>query len=93
MGAVHTVWDLPDDPDGNVAHIACHEITQVEVEDVLFDPDSDTATSRSSGENITFGHTSTGRYIAVVWAHIMDDPLTMRPITAYDVPEPKKTRK
>jgi hypothetical protein len=89
MGAVHTVWDLPDDPDGNVAHIADHDLTQEEVEDVLFGPDSDTDESRTSGENITFGYTSTGRYIAVVWEHVMDDPLTMRPITAYEVPEPR----
>jgi hypothetical protein len=60
-----------------------------EVEDVLFDDDSDTATSRTSGEKITFGYTSTGRYIAVVWQHVMDDPLTMRPITAFEVPEPR----
>ncbi len=89
MGEVHTIWDLPDDPDGNVAHIAEHDLTPDEVEDVLLDPDSDTDTSRSTGENITFGYTSTGRYIAVVWEHVMDDPLTMRPITAYDVPEPR----
>jgi hypothetical protein len=89
MGAVHIVWDLPDDPDGNIAHIAEHGITPEEAEDVLFDPDSDTDISRSSGENITFGYTSTGRYLAVVWEHVMDDPLTMRPITAYEVPEPR----
>jgi hypothetical protein len=87
MGAVHIVWDLPEDPDGNVAHIASHNLTQEEVEDVLFDPDSDTTISRSSGEKITFGLASTGRYIAVAWEHVMDNPLTMRPITAYDVPE------
>ena len=92
MSAVHTVWDLPDDPDGNIAHIAAHDLTREDVEEVLLDPGSDTTTSRSSGERITFGHTSRGRYIAVVWEHVMDDPLTMRPITAYEVPEPRKKR-
>ncbi len=38
---------------------------------------------------ITFGYTSSNRYVAVVWEHVMDDPLTMRPITAYEVPEPR----
>ncbi len=90
MSAVHIVWDLPDDPDGNVVHIAGHDLTQDEVEDALFDANSNTAVSRSSGESITFGFTSTGRYIAVVWEHVMDDPLTMRPITAYEVPEPRQ---
>ena len=85
---MHIVWDLPDDPKGNVQHIAEHGITQDEVEEVLLDPLSSTTASRTSNEPITFGHTSTGRYIAVVWEHIMDDPLTMRPITAYEVSEP-----
>ena len=89
MFPAHVVWDLDDDPDGNVAHIARNGLMREEVEDVLFDDDSDTATSRTSGEKITFGYTSTDRYIAVVWQHVMDDPLTMRPITAFEVPEPR----
>ena len=89
MCAAHVVWDLEDDPDGNVLHIASHGLSQEEVESVLFDPDSDTTRSRSTGEKITFGYTSTGRYIAVVWEHVMDEPRTMRPITAYEVPEPR----
>ena len=40
------IWDLPDDPDGNVQHIAAHDITTEEVEDVLLDRDSDDTTSR-----------------------------------------------
>ncbi len=86
----HVIWDLENEPDGNVAHIREHGISQEEVEDVLFDPESDTTSSRSSAENITFGNTSSGRYLAVVWVHVLDDPLTMRPVTAYEVPEPQK---
>jgi hypothetical protein len=89
MSWVHVIWDLPDDVHGNIAHIAQHGLTPDEVEHVLFDPDSDTTASRSSGENITFGYTAAGRYIAVVWEHVMDDPLTMRPITAYETREPR----
>ena len=70
------VWDLPDDPDGNVAHIAEHGITPDDVEEVLEDYDSDDV-SRSTGNPITFGYTSSGRYLAVVWEHIQDDPLTI----------------
>ena len=84
---VHIIWDLRNDPDGNIAHIAEHGLTQEDVEDVLFNPDNTTVTSNSSGEPITFGFTSAGLYIAVVWEHIFDDPLTMRPLTAYEVPE------
>jgi len=88
MDDTHVVWDLEDDPDGNVQHIQEHGITMEEVEDVLLDRDSQTAVSKSSGEPITFGHTASGRYLAVVWEHVLDEPLTMRPITAYEVPEP-----
>jgi hypothetical protein len=86
----HVVWDLPNDESGNVRHIAEHGITREEVEEVLFDGSSETTTSRSSGERITFGCTAAGRYLAVVWEHVLDDPLTMRPITAYDAPRPRE---
>jgi hypothetical protein len=89
MVNAHVIWDLPDDPDGNIRHIAEHGLTQDDVEDVLLAWDSSTTTSRSSGEQITFGYTADGRYIAVVWEHVMDDPLTMRPITAFVAPEPR----
>lgn len=87
MFDVIIIWDLPDDPDGNVWHIAAHDITTDEVEDVLLDPDSEDAFSRSSGRPITFGYTASGRYLAVVWEHVDDNPLTIYPITAYDAPQ------
>ena len=69
--------------------IAAHHITIDEVEDVLLDRNSEDAISRSSGRPITFGYTASGRYLAVVWEHVDDNPLTLYPITAYDAPEPK----
>ena len=87
MSDVIIIWDLPEDPDGNVRHIAAHHITVDEVEEVLLDRDSEDTISRSSGRPITFGYTSSGRYLAVVWEHVDDNPLTMYPITAYDAPE------
>ena len=84
------IWDVADDSDGNVQHIAEHGITVEEVEEVLLDRDSEDTISRSSGRPITFGYTSSGRYLAVVWAHIDDDPLTIYPITAYDAPERRR---
>ncbi len=88
MSDVIIIWDLPEDPDGNVRHIAEHDITIHEVEEVLLDRDSDDTISRSSGRPITFGYTSDGRYLAIVWEHVDDNPLTIYPITAYDAPEP-----
>ncbi len=90
MTDVTIIWDREDDPDGNAQHIADHGITMGEVEEVLYDRDSEDTTSESSGRPITFGFTSTGRYLAVVWEHVEDDPLAIYPITAYDAPKRKR---
>ncbi len=90
MTDVIIIWDLEDDPDGNVQHIAEHGITVEEVEEVLHDRNAEDTTSKSSGRPITFGYTSSGRYLAVVWEHVDDDPLTIYPITAYVAPERRR---
>jgi uncharacterized DUF497 family protein len=82
------LWDLPDDPTGNVAHVLEHGLSVEDVEDVRLNPENIIRTSRSSGRPVTFGFTSDGRYIAVVWELIGKIPYTVRPITAYEVPEP-----
>jgi hypothetical protein len=46
---------LTTTPDGNVQHIGENDLTPDEVEDVLFNPDSETEISRTSGRPITFG--------------------------------------
>jgi uncharacterized DUF497 family protein len=82
-------WDDASDPDGNAAHIAEHGLTPDEVESVLRDPRASHDVSGSSGRPIAFGATHTGRFIAVVYEVLnLDDPLILRPITAYEVPEP-----
>jgi len=83
------IWDLEDDPRGNVQHIAEHDVTPEEVEEVLNDRHSQTTYSLSSARPITFGWTSTGRYLAVVWELVEEDPVVIYPITAYVVPEPE----
>jgi hypothetical protein len=82
------IWDLDDEPDGNVQHIAQHDLTKEEVDDVLMNPNNSTDERHSSGNPVTFGWTSTGRHIIVVWERVHDDPLTIYPITAYEVPPP-----
>lgn len=77
------VWDLDDDPEGNVQHIAEHGIDIEEVEEVLFAAD-EVAASESSGRPITFGYTQTGKYIAVVFEIVDEDPLVIYPVTAYE---------
>lgn len=90
------IWDLEDDSDGNVQHLREHDVTIEEAEEVLLNPQSSRAVSHTSGLPTAFGGTSTGRYLAVVYELVDDDPLTLRPVTAYDVPPPapkKKRRK
>lgn len=87
------LWDLDDDADGNVAHVAEHGLTKDEVEDVLRNPDNWAGeSSRSSGMPTVYGWTLTGLHIVVVFEHVDDDPLTVFPITAYEVP-PKRRKK
>ncbi len=87
------IWDLPDDPDGNVQHIAEHDVTVEEVEDIMLGRRSRTEFSRATGRPMTFGYTATGRYLVVIWQFVMEDPLMIYPVTAYDVPEPRERRK
>ena len=82
MGFATAIWDLDDYPEGNVQHIAEHDITKEEVDEVLENPAGIEA-SRSSGRPIAFGETRTGRLIAVVFEEI--DEGTVYPVTAYEV--------
>ena len=82
-------WDDLDDAEGNASHIGEHGLTPEEVESVLLDPHADHDTSGSTGRPVVFGTTNTGRFIIVVYEVLnADDPLIVRPVTAYDVPEP-----
>jgi uncharacterized DUF497 family protein len=76
------IWDLDDDPRGNVRHIAEHGITKAEVLEVLNRPVT-YATSRSSGRPVAIGTTMAGRTILVVYEGVDDD--TAYPITAYEL--------
>jgi hypothetical protein len=78
-------WDAPDLIDGNVQHIAKHNVTPAEVEYVLNSLRSQTSRSRRHGHPITFGRTKAGRYLAVVYEIKKTKPFTVKPITAYDV--------
>src|SRR5262249_9987708 len=82
------IWDLEDDPDGNVMHIAEHGVTPDEVEDVMHDPASTTDYSGPRGGPFPLGWTETGRYLAVVWESVSDDPRPVYPVTAYDADPP-----
>jgi uncharacterized DUF497 family protein len=82
------IWDLDDDPDGNVQHCAQHGITKEEVEEV-FDNATDADVSRSSGRPVVFGDTSTGKHVMVVYEEVDAD--TVYPVTAFEVPRKRRT--
>ena len=82
MPFLHVIWDLDDDPQGNVQHIAEHGITKAEVVEVLDRPDA-REVSRSSGRPVAIGTTSTGRTLLVVYDEIDED--RVYPVTAYDL--------
>jgi uncharacterized DUF497 family protein len=84
-------WDEHDEEGSNTAHVGEHGLTPEEVEHALFDENTTFDMSDSSGRPIAFGSTGTGRFIAIVFEVLnLTDPLIIRPITAYDVPEPKE---
>ena len=84
MPMIDIIWDMPDDPDGNVQHIAEHGLTPADVEFVLNHPRR-RAISRSSGRPMVFGRTRSGEHVVVIYEEIDDS--TIYPVTAYAIEE------
>ncbi len=82
MAYVELLWDLEDDPDGNVRHILEHGLTRDDVANALANLRHEEE-SRSSGLSIAFGPALDGREIAVVYEQI--DDVQLYPVTAYEV--------
>ena len=85
MNFLRIIWDDPDDANGNVQHIAEHDLGIEDVEEVLANPTSE-GVSASSGLPCVWGYTLEDVYIIVVYEQIDED--TIRVTTAYEVPEP-----
>ena len=86
MNFLKILWDEEEDPDGNVQHIADHDLTVEDVDHVLSNPSRE-GVSRSTSLPVVWGYTSDDRYILVVYEKA--DEETIRVITAYEVPEPR----
>jgi hypothetical protein len=69
-----------------IEHLAEHGVTQEDFERVVSRPD-DVRRSRSSELPAAFGYTEDGRYIIAVYDFV--DGVTILPVTAYEVPEPR----
>jgi hypothetical protein len=94
MATISVIWDDDNEPGGNVQHLAEHGVTKEEVEEVLDDHYADYFLSQEEPHNpITFGDTTTGKYIAVVFEVVESDPPTIYPITAYEAPRPGPRKK
>ena len=96
MANVECIWDLAEDPDGNVQHIAEHGVTIEEAEEVVLDRFDAAVASRSSGRPTVFGWTSTGKHLAVTFEVVDARLLQVYVVTAFEAPppaEPKRRRK
>ncbi len=70
--------------ESNLEHLAEHDVTWEEFEEVVCDPER-IEKSRSSGRYIAFGYTSTGKYLACIYE--MFDDVDVYPVTAYEPEE------
>lgn len=79
-------WDNPEDSDGNVAHIARHEIIPEEIEEI-FEEDLIVRRGRK-GYRLAYGQTYAGRYLLVVF--ILKSGNILRVVTAREMDEMEK---
>ena len=96
MANVECIWNLAEDPEGNVQHIAEHGITVEEAEEVVRDRYEASVASRSSGRPTVFGWTSTGKHLAVTFEVVDKEVPQVYVVTAFEAPpptEPKPRRK
>jgi len=84
MSHIEFIWDLEDDPRGNVTHISEHDLSKEDVEFVVCHP-TKTGTSRSSGRPLVYGYTEWGAYIVVVYEEVDVD--VVYPVTAFELEE------
>jgi hypothetical protein len=69
-----------------IDHVAEHGISQDDFEHVVCHPVRKRL-SRSTGLPACWGYTADRRYIMAVYE--LTDPITVLPVTAYEVPEPR----
>ena len=76
------------DPETNQPHIFTHNVSEAEVEDVLFRPLEDRY--GAEGSRVALGQTRSGRYLRVIY--VPDpEPGSIFVVTAYDLgPKAKK---
>ncbi len=95
MEFVEFIWDLPNDPRGNIQHIAEHGVTAEEAEEVVREGYVAAEASRSSGLPTAVGWTSTGKRLAVIFEVADPSQPTVYVLTAYETTPlaPRKRRR
>jgi uncharacterized DUF497 family protein len=96
VASVECIWDIEDDPEGNVHHIAEHGVTVDEAEEVVRDCYPAVSESNHSGRPTVFGWTTSGKYLAVIFEVVDEAVRQVYVITAFEVPPPaarKRRRK
>ncbi|MBI1831258.1 MAG: DUF4258 domain-containing protein [Planctomycetes bacterium] len=73
-----------------IDHLAEHDLTAEDFEFVVDNP-VDKGKSDSSGRPVVWGYTEDGRFIMAVYSRLEDG--TIVPVTAYEVPEPRRKKK
>ena len=93
MFEIMVVWDPEDEEHGNYRHILDgHDVTIEEVEEVLSERTNHGRRSRTAGRPMAFGWTDSGKFLAVPYEVLSDDPFVVRPITAYPTDPPRSRR-
>jgi hypothetical protein len=78
------LWDVDEEPTGNVQHVAEHGLTKADVEHAI-EFAGEVTRSRSSGQPLLFGPALDGGTIAVVFERV--DETYIYPVTAYRTQE------
>ena len=73
-----------------VEHLAEHDLTPEDFEEVVGDPEA-VGISESSGSDCCFGETTDGRFIFCAY-DTLEDGISVIPRTAYEVPRRRKQR-
>jgi uncharacterized DUF497 family protein len=96
VARVEFIWDLEENPEGNVQHIAEHGVTVAEAEQVVRDQYGAALATRSSTRPTVFGWTLTGKYLGVVFEVVDKAGPQVYVVTAFEAPPPaapKRRRK
>lgn len=93
MTNVECIWDLKDDPERNVEHIAQYGVSVEEAEEVVRSRYGAAVASRSSGRPTVFGWTTTGKHLAVTFEVADEELPQVYVVTAFEARAPAESKR